>query len=403
MPGEPSRILILSDLHAYEDLGNRAKAPSALHFSGAAPDVDRMFSGVVEALADADIHSVDAVLCAGDMTDRAEPAALERVWQKLTNLAAEVDAPLIATAGNHDYSSHSERKDVDPKETLIDLEPLFPVGDEDGHKNYFAYAVAVKDVGDMRFVSFNSCANHGLTFEDAPEYQHGRVTKSALKRVKDAFTVAPRPQQNVLLTHHHPIQLPYFDTLERSQMLDSGLLLKELEDDAPWLIVHGHKHRPWLHYAHGGGDSPTIFSAGSFSADLGGDDFGGSLRNQFYLMEVLSPADADDLGLSMAGTIRAWSRVPFGEKAWTPAGPKDGMSYQSGFGWRVGPNILAKRITEWLATQTGDVTMSDLLSWEPRLSFVTPNDLDGAFRMVSGYEVKRNEAGSVTGIEKADG
>jgi len=320
----------------------------------------------------------------------------------LDQLAQSLGATLLATAGNHDYASHPGDGPIDPKETLLDLKPLFPSGESEAQRDYFAYAVARADIADTRFILFNSCSTHGLSEGNTPEYEHGRVTKSALRRIKDSMAASPRPRTNVLVTHHHPVQLPYFDTEERSQILDAGLLIKALEDDESWLVVHGHKHRPWVHYAQGGGASPTLFSAGSFAADLGGDDFGGSLRNQFYLVELLTPDESSALNLGLSGSIHAWSRIPYGDNAWAPAGPTDGMAAESGFGWRADPRVVADRVEAWLSTQEGTITQEQLYSWEPRLQYLTPDDLKRMTTIIerrNAYRFKLDNHGRFTGIE----
>lgn len=79
------------------------------------------------------------------------------------------------------------------------------------------------------------------------EDQHGRVLNDQSERLKASLEKSPPTGHRLLLIHHHPVQLPLIDLQERSQIRDAELLLQALEEDGPWLVVHGHKHRPWLH------------------------------------------------------------------------------------------------------------------------------------------------------------
>ena len=104
--------------------------------TGAASQAAKLFSDVEHALAASDIADIDYVLCAGDITNRADAPALERAWGMVASLASNLGARLIATAGNHDYASHSRDDppdltadlpaEVDPKDALLQLDPQGP-------------------------------------------------------------------------------------------------------------------------------------------------------------------------------------------------------------------------------------------------------------------------------------
>ena len=405
----PLRLLVVSDLHAHD--GNPGdQAPSKLGMKGAASDAEKVFQEVPTALTKAGVDSVDYVLCAGDITNRAEAGPLALAWRQLTVLATQLSAKLIATAGNHDYASHEPASDaqrddlpdeVDPKDALLQLDPPFPTGADAERQRYFSYSFAVDDAGPALVVSLNSCTYHGLTTEMAPEYDHGRVTPNTvngLMKGLSQYHSDARPR--ILLTHHHPIQLPHVDLKERSAIKDAGLLLSALERTGPWLIIHGHKHRPWIQYSHGGGDAPVIISAASFSANLGGGKFGSHLTNQFHLVE-LPTQSSGSLETPLAGTVRSWSLDLLAEPIWYEANLKQGLMGKAGFGWRASPSLLADRLRQQMLTEPGTIGPQSLQDWEPRLQYLIPADLERVYEIIEAtgeIEIERTSTGAFSGV-----
>ena len=205
------------------------------------------------------------------------------------------------------------------------------------------------------------------------EYKHGRVSPELVASLQAELTSRKPTDTRILIVHHHPVQLPLIDLNEASKMRDSELLLDALADDGRWLVFHGHKHRPWIHYAPGGGGSAVLFSAGSFAAALDGVLAQG-VRNQFYVVELLDEEAAHALGLGVAGTFRSWTLSPMEPDVWVPSGRSDGLPAIGGFGWRVDPHRLAKTLHEVAHASKSEVTWNVLLAAEPRLPYVNPDD-----------------------------
>lgn len=366
------RLLVLSDLHATTAEADAGGA-TRLSFHGSAAGVERMFGGLQDALRDAEITGIDAVLCPGDLTDRADPAALAQVWGRLGDLADKLGAALIATAGNHDHDSRAN-DGTDPRRHLKDLDPPFPARNQHGRLEYFTDNFTRIDLGGTTIVTLNSGALGGLTGPDGDEYKHGRVQPSDMKRLRESLKTN-RPQGvRVLVVHHHPVQLPYIDLNESSLIRGVEHLLDVIDDDGQWLIAHGHKHRPWVHYAPGGGGSAVLFSAGSFSAPLDGV-LAQSTKNQFYVIDVAGEEVAAEFDLGVAGSFRAWSFSPYGTTSWVPSGATDGLPAVGGFGWRTDPWRVAKKLVTRLKESGNDASYEDVLNWEPRVKFLAPNDL----------------------------
>lgn len=366
------RLLVLSDLHANSSTPDTGGGTS-LNFHGSAQGVDRMFGGILAVLESEDLVGVDAVVCPGDLTDRCDPTALAQVWARLCRLADDLGAQLIATAGNHDLDSRGEGG-LEPNSHLMSLDPPFPFRDGDAHSGYFAYHYARTTVGANTAVVLNSAAMGGLSGPEGEEYLHGRVTPPQMERLRRELKENPPSGVRVLVVHHHPVQLPKIDLDEKSVIRNAELLLDLMQDDGPWVVIHGHKHRPWIQYAPGGGGSAVLFSAGSFSAGLDGV-LAQSTKNQFYLVDVLSDSTADEVGLGASGTFRAWSHSPMDESAWVPSGSTDGLPARGGFGWRTDPSRLARETAKFVSNRGQDATWQDLVAHEPRFPYVAPHDL----------------------------
>jgi predicted phosphodiesterase len=364
-----TRLLVLSDLHAHTGAPDPGGARS-LSFHGSGEGVAKLFDGLLKSLSAAGISDINAVICAGDLADRCDSTALTQIWQRLCKLADDLGAVLISTAGNHDHA----RSGGDPKQHLIALDPPFPVRDSAHSANYFAYGWARLAMQGHTVICVNSAAMTGYQNSGGEdEYKHGRVTQQMVGGIQKSLREHPSIGTRLLVVHHHPVQLPQIDLNEKSRIIDAELLLHALEDDGSWLVIHGHKHRPWIQYGPGGGGSPVLFSAGSFAAALDGV-LAQSTKNQFYVIDLLPDSEAQSLGLGPAGTFAAWTHSPLEPDGWIPSGLNDGLPAGGGFGWRADPSRLAQMLSEHVQTVGHDLSWSDLLKWEPRLMYLSPDD-----------------------------
>jgi hypothetical protein len=144
-----------------------------------------------------------------------------------------------------------------------------------------------------------------------------------------------------------------------------------------WLIIHGHKHHPHLDYLEGSASSPARLVAGSAGVVLW-PLLSSYVRNQIHLVEF-PVGTCEDLDMSLAGIVRSWSWQPGGK--WIPARAEgDGLPGVAGFGFRTDGPALARQLVK-NAEEAGlsVVERSRLEVWQPRLSFLLPEDL-AAFR-----------------------
>lgn len=393
-----TRLLVLSDLHAHSTESSADGAVS-LSFHGSATGVSRMFDGLEATLLREGITGIDAVICAGDLSEQCDESALPLVWDRLCRLADKLGAELVATAGNHDML----RKGGPAPQLLLTLEPPFPMRDENERMRYFSYHFARAEINGHSIFSLNTASLTGRKDENGKdEHEHGSIEKITIDKIKESLSQAPARGTRVLVMHHHPVQLPSIDLKEDSRARNVERLLELLEHDGSWLVIHGHKHRPWIHYSYGGGGSPVLFSAGSFAAPLDGV-LAQSTKNQFYVLDLLPDADAHELQLGPAGRFRAWSHSPHEEEAWVKSGATDGIPARGGFGWRADPSRVARLIADYIVLHSRDQTWDDLLAHEPRLAYLTPQDWAQIDRKLAGINpdlrIEREAHGALVKIE----
>jgi predicted phosphodiesterase len=367
-----ARFLVVSDLHAF--IGEESDdAPSSLNFgttSAAGPERLEACGDIVREK----FGTVDAVLVAGDLTNKADPDSLRQVWEGLNALATSLQAKLIATAGNHDYDSRGA-PGTTPRGNLLDLEPAFPFGSEQDKLQYFTYDYAVHSSDKFLILSVNSAAQHGYVKDIDVEYEHGRVTPRTTARIAARLSAScEEPDLRLLLVHHHIRDLPQLDLEERSLLQGGQVLLDVLAEDGDWLVVHGHKHRGHLQTAGGATNAPLIFSAGSFAATPTGNRFAHAAPNQFYVLDFADSVSTVNAGVGPAsGLLYAWTESGFG---WQPASASHEVPGVGGFGWRGSLVPLSRKLRELVErSPSRSLVWEAVVEAEPVFEFLSPRDL----------------------------
>lgn len=363
------RVLVVSDIHAVT--GSHAPRASWADMSERTNPIEQLPAHLCRP---EDPIQADVLLCPGDLGHQADPAAADWAWERIHDVAAAVSARhVIATAGNHDVDSRHQGGSLDPRNKLKSLQPPFPLPPSAKANEYWARQMSVVAEDGWRIVTLDSCFHHGA---DEEEHERGRIEAAALDYLAEVLSATDDwPRVNVLLCHHHPMPHTELDPGDRSSMDGGDRLLDLLDRDrhGRWLIIHGHKHFPWLRYAGGSSISPIVFSAGSASISLY-DPLNTRVRNQIHLVEFETPR-SDAAGLHLAGTFRSWTWAA--GPGWAPsASGTDGLPGRGGFGFRADPADVARRIVVEHANSARRTLRRDDLLWaEPRLAYLAPLDL----------------------------
>jgi predicted phosphodiesterase len=354
--------LIISDLHAVNDQDGSG-GTSHVRMTQRGQAQLNPLDALRELVRDGTI-SADLVLCPGDLTDRADPEALAYAWAELVDIADALGAPLIATTGNHDVDSRHVRSDHDTLGQLLSLDPHFPALDYNTANEFFARQFTTIEDGSTRVLVVDTCHFHRDRKE---EITRGRLAKRTVRAIAERLGApdAPGERLNIVLCHHHPLRWSHVadvaDEIEGGERL---VALLEDRSEESWLLVHGHRHTPEISYLGVTSSGPVRFAAGSVGAALPKTDASG-LSNQIYQVRLRT---APQHGLAMVGEFTAWDWTT----TWEPAGFQSAIPHKGGFGFRANGRDLASWV---LGLGLKDLSWSDLVEHDARMSYLAPKDL----------------------------
>ena len=270
------QIIHLSDLH----FGNDHRFNAPVTTSGDRPtrkDYPTLLAKLSEDLQTPDVDNL-LICVTGDFAHTADYTEFKAAEAFLQGLAAmsvhgkvRGTRAIYVTPGNHDVNY-----------TKADI------GERWQQYTAFAnrlYGIRVPDAEPIEHVRLDDrfdelgaavlCLNSSIYVQrDTPNEKRGEVDVAQLKRVEDllkAFSKRRDSEQaiKIALIHHHPVLIPAlaepgrgYDAVE-----NSGALLSLLRRFGFHLILHGHKHNPFIfaedgESAWGASDQPIVIAAG---------------------------------------------------------------------------------------------------------------------------------------------
>lgn len=380
------RVLVISDAHFFSPQyfryvvngGNQVDPPSRLSTEIALGDRKANPFFALMQLARAKSIAADALVCCGDLTTCADPTAMNLAWLMLHRLSHSLSAgEPIMTAGNHDIDSRFKTSTASPNRALRFLDPPFPTADPSAAASYWANGYCIIDrAPSARVVLVNSCSLHGYATESARQLDHGFIPEEMLANLSEDLKSRPLANINLLVCHHHPIEIE-LPAEDRSVITNGDELISLLKNMSPpgWLVVHGHRHLPKVHYASGDANSPTIFSAGSLAANL---HLGiqGRAANQFYVIDI------EGSGSGLRGWYEAWTWDQH-EGEWRKGQDTAAIAGQGGFGYRPDAIAAARDIARLVPKASGSA-----ISWRkveelvPDFKFLMPSQREPILRQL---------------------
>ena len=377
-------ILVLSDLHA--KTASSAAGSTDSHFTvGANARYDENSPSLsFKRLIQTEKLKADYVVCCGDLCDQADKEGFKVAWRFLHDVKKQLGAKdLIVTAGNHDVDSRG-LGNPSPLDFLKspELKPRFPCNLSRGRfDRYWSRCFYTLEQGPVRFLVINTNAIHGV----GEEHNWGRITDTTLNEIKSALKKSVPREINLCICHHHPHRHPEipkdYDDIRGGQLF-LDMLAKSGE--APWIVIHGHKHHPRLGYAQGNSRSAAVFSAGSFSARLY-PELERLARNQFYLLKF--PLSEIHRLRTTVATFQSWTWFEGSGWARSPIG--SGLPAYGGIGYRDVVSLAARlqtfrtrKILRW----------EDLVRLLPEILYLAPDDLEHFLYLVQvyGFRTVRN-------------
>lgn len=184
---------------------------SPLYGSGA--DADANLAEMLDRLVSSGLRP-DALLFTGDLTDRGDAAAYQRLRELVTPAAEALGCDVVWAAGNHD-DRRAMRSELG----------LAGAGDEP--------IVEVRWFGGMRVIVVDSTV---------PGAHWGEVPSSQLDRLEGELSTAA-PQGTLLLIHHPPLPT-VLDLAVTVELRDQDALAAVLRGSDVRGILSGHVHHP---------------------------------------------------------------------------------------------------------------------------------------------------------------
>lgn len=176
-----------------------------------------------------------ALVLTGDLADKAEPAAYQRLRELVEPAAEAMGATVVWVMGNHDERAPYARG-------------LFG-SDDDGPQD------RVHEVEGLRIVALDT---------SVPGYHHGDLTDGQLDWLADVLAT-PAPHGTLLAMHHPPLPLPMLRAAELIELREQHRLAAVVEGTDVRGILSGHLHfSTWSTFA---GVPVSVASASCYTSD----------------------------------------------------------------------------------------------------------------------------------------
>ncbi|MCF8548860.1 MAG: phosphodiesterase [Pontimonas sp.] len=183
--------------------------------------------------------TIDALVFTGDLADRAEADAYERLRDLIEPWAQKLDAELIWVMGNHD-----EREPF--TEILWREDPTMETRDR------------VVMLGDLRLIVVDSTV---------PGYHHGEITEAQRTWLREELAT-PAPHGTLLALHHPPIPTP-IDLMGLIELDDQAALADVVRGTDVRGILAGHLH--YSTFSTFAGVPVSVSAASCYNIDLVAD------------------------------------------------------------------------------------------------------------------------------------
>lgn len=368
-----TRLAIISDVHAFkQSAGHQLGSPGDPSWVRTQPDKDDTRHGPFKTLLDLierEGLAADYLLCPGDMGDKADRDGISFTWGWIETIRRRLFADMsLATTGNHDVDSHNLWGISDPTNAVRGLNPPFPLDDPPRRDEYFGRHFTIVEQGDFAIVLLNTCADHA----DPIRAERGCISDATLEDLRKELATLTATTR-VILCHHHPFRHDAIDRADYSAADGGPELLKLLEDNGDWMVIHGHRHYPNLVYSSGSAAAPVILAAGSFSAMLY-PDLMTRVRNQFLIVELDGPEPISGTA-GLCGRVRAWEYNR--ARGWVAPQSAEGIPDGAAFGYRGSLQHAVDEVAGQMTAQieVGEfLTLGDLFDALPHLQYLIPRD-----------------------------
>lgn len=326
-------------------------------------------------LIDAEGIAADALLIAGDLTNKARLEGLQQGWDYALEIGRKLRVPnVIPVIGNHDIDSHRTNPNTPVFHAVRNLRPGFPFANDADVQSFFADGYCQLRVGNAELIAINTVVDH----TDPATAKRGAFGLDRIERMERALTDRFNTPLRGALMHHHPV-LHTGPFLDDTDVIPTGdALLASLRRLGCRFIIHGHKHFTRLSYV----DGIAVLASGSFSAML--NEFGTSVGNTFHVVRI-----EGDHPNQVRGVINTWV-FRFGWGWRRSNADYSGFPYSSGFGRQVPlDTIIAGLATLGAADHTRTRFLEEnVLGAVPEAQYLTPTERDVVNESLAAQDLK---------------
>jgi 3',5'-cyclic AMP phosphodiesterase CpdA len=305
----------------------------------------------------------DFLLCPGDITNKVDTQGFITGWEFIQQVASALSIKnenVLATLGNHDVDSRYTISN-DVFDQARGIKRNFPLENPQLRSNFWDHGFAFYEQTDLRIFVFNSCFFH----KKKDHAVYGMIDSSQIEEIDKYLSSHTDDKVKVALFHHHPIPHSRFNLGNEDLIRNGSDLIDLLNKYSFDLVIHGHKHDPWLRYASGNNLSVPIFSAGSFSATTNILITG--KKNNFHLIKIIKSKK------NTTGIIDTWEFLPAG--GWVPASGEHNFPVKTGFGYRGSIEDLIKKTVATVAKAPNkQISWNVFIKQIPEVEFLTPDD-----------------------------
>ena len=363
------KIAVISDLHCHPEQKEFAKNNTLL-FSDKlrSPIIEHPVENLLEVI-EKDELEVNLVLSPGDFTHQSDKQGFFSGWSYVNEIARALNADdVIATVGNHDIDSRLSFSNYSfdiPKK----ISQNFPINKKK-IKSFWDTGFTFVEEEDFQILVVNSTHFHTHYNEKNPMENpavKGRMDATQIEQIEQYLAANNHPCKiKIALVHHHPIQHSRLELGEHDFIENGDAFLGVLGKYRFDLLIHGHKHDPWLRYAiTNNGYQLPILSSGSFAATnqiLWINKF-----NYFHVIEIIKKDNEPANGKIDTYTFKkglGWKMDK-----------EDGFYPYSGFGYLDNLQLIIDKIKAMLQVK-------DMLKWDvvlekiPELQFLTPDKME---------------------------
>ncbi|MFI9508788.1 phosphodiesterase [Nocardia sp. NPDC052566] len=177
-----------------------------------------------------------AIVFTGDLTDRGEPQAYDKLRALVTPVAERLDAPIVWVQGNHDDRGALRRRLLGRRSTAAPLDEVHVI---DG----------------LRIIALDT---------SVPGHHYGEITDEQLAWLSEVLA-EPAPFGTILAMHHPPVPC-VLDLAVTVELRDQRRLADVLDGSDVRAILAGHLH--FSTFATFAGIPVSVASATCYSQDL---------------------------------------------------------------------------------------------------------------------------------------